>query len=137
MGYFAGSDEVYSYIGGIFEDAMADPELGPRFAASGVLLKLTCTAPDAVMVIDMPAGKVLRGDETSGVVPTVQMSMASDVAHRFWLGTVNISIALAKGDMRAKGPMAKILKLVPLAKHVFPRYRARLEADGRTDLLEA
>jgi hypothetical protein len=30
--------------------------------------------------------------------------------------------------------VAKILKLVPLAKPVFPRYQAELEAQGRDDL---
>jgi hypothetical protein len=48
--------------------------------------------------------------------------MKADVAHRFWLGKVNIAAALAKGEMRAKGPIPKILKMVPLAKQVFPRY---------------
>jgi hypothetical protein len=39
--------------------------------------------------------------------------------------------------MKAKGPVAKILKLVPLTKPIFPRYRAMLEESGRQDLLEA
>jgi hypothetical protein len=65
------------------------------------------------------------------------MSMEADTAHRFWLGKVNVTVALARGQMKAKGPVAKILKLVPLVKPVFPRYRAQLEAAGRNDLLEA
>ena len=63
------------------------------------------------------------------------MSMAADTAHRFWLGQVNITVALARGQIKAKGPVAKILKLVPLAKPVFPRYQAELEAQGRDDLI--
>ena len=43
----------------------------------------------------------------------------------------------ARGQMKAKGPMAKILKLVPLTKPIFPRYRAMLEQSDRKDLLEA
>jgi putative sterol carrier protein len=69
--------------------------------------------------------------------PEVVMSMEADTAHRFWLGKVNVTVALARGQMKAKGPVAKILKLVPLVKPVFPRYRALLEQDGREDLLEA
>ena len=45
--------------------------------------------------------------------------------------------ALARGQMKAKGPLAKILELVPLVKPVFPRYRQMLEDRGRRDLLEA
>jgi hypothetical protein len=43
-------------------------------------------------------------------------------------------MALAKGDMRAKGPIPKILKLVPLTKTLCPRYKALLEANDLTDL---
>ena len=64
------------------------------------------------------------------------MSMAADTAHRFWLGEVNVTVALARGQIKANGPVAKILKLVPLAKPVFPRYKALLEAQGRADLVE-
>jgi putative sterol carrier protein len=69
--------------------------------------------------------------------PEVVMSMEADTAHRFWLGEVNVTVALARGQIKAKGPVAKILKLVPLAKPVFPRYKAMLEADGRQDLIDA
>jgi hypothetical protein len=64
------------------------------------------------------------------------MFMKADMAHKFWLGKVNISMALAKGDMRAKGNIAKILKLVPMAKKLFPKYRELLTNAGRTDLIE-
>jgi hypothetical protein len=37
----------------------------------------------------------------------------------------------------ARGPVAKILKLVPLTKPVITRYRAQLEAGGRDDHTQA
>ena len=36
--------------------------------------------------------------------PEVTMSMAADTAHRFWLGQVNITVAIARGQIKAKGP---------------------------------
>ena len=39
--------------------------------------------------------------------------------------------------MRATGPVAKIIRLVPLVMPVFPRYRRLLAGSGRGDLLEA
>lgn len=132
MAFFTDSEEVYRYVGGIFEEALRDPELGPRFAASGVVLKLRFTEPDTVLVVDMVSGKVERGDGAEK--PTVEIATSADVGHRFWLGKVNIAVALARGEMRAKGPINKIIKLVPLAKQVFPRYRDLLLRAGRTDL---
>jgi hypothetical protein len=49
----------------------------------------------------------------------------------------NVTVALARGQIKAKGPVAKILKLVPLTKPVFPRYKAQLERQRRTDLIDA
>jgi putative sterol carrier protein len=68
--------------------------------------------------------------------PEVVMSMDADTAHKFWLGKVNVTVALARGQMKAKGPVAKILKLVPLTKPIFPRYKQQLEDSGRADLAE-
>jgi hypothetical protein len=64
------------------------------------------------------------------------MEMKADVAHRFWLGKVNVTMAIARGDIQPRGPVAKLLRLVPLTRTVFPRYRAMLEQDGRADLVE-
>ena len=63
--------------------------------------------------------------------------MTADTGNRFWLGKVVLPVALAKGDVRAKGPIAKVLKLLPLAKGMFGAYKAQLEAEGRSDLLAA
>ena len=68
--------------------------------------------------------------------PEIVMVMEADTAHKFWLGKVNVTMALARGQMKAKGPVAKVLKLVPLTKPIFPRYRQMLEEAGRQDLID-
>jgi hypothetical protein len=137
MAVFKDEAEVYQYIGGIFEEALADPVVGQKFADSGVILKVTHTEPDSVFTVDMPSKKVLYGDDARhGPKPVVEMFMKADVGHQFWLGKVNISLALAKGQMRAKGPVPKILKLVPLAKGLSPKYKDALIRSGRADIAE-
>jgi putative sterol carrier protein len=132
---FASADEIFEFVGGIFEESFADPVIGDEFAASGVVLKLHYTDPDGVMTVDMPNKKVVYGPD--GPKPSVEMFMKGDVAHKFWLGKVNVSMALAKGQMRAKGAIPKILKLVPIAKKLFPKYLELLEKAGRQDLINA
>jgi putative sterol carrier protein len=132
---FKDAEEIYQFIGGIFEEAFADPVVGEEFAKSGVVLKLHYTEPQAVFTVDMPEQKVIYGAE--GPKPSVEMFMKADVAHQFWLGKVNVSMALAKGQMRAKGSIPKILKLVPIAKRLFPKYQGLLEKAGRADLAQA
>ena len=138
MSVFKDETEVYTYIGGIFEEALADPDVGQKFAASGVILRVKYSDPDSILTVDMPAKKVHYGEDArNGPKPVIEMSMKADTAHSFWLGNVNITAAMAKGQVKAKGPIPKILKLVPLTKILFPRYRDSLLKSGRTDLVEA
>ena len=138
MAYFKDADEVYQYLGKLFEDLAVDDELAPKFQKANTIVQYQYRNPDSqitVKLIEDEDGQVDCGDTT--MEPEVVMTMDADTAHRFWLGKVNVTVALARGQMKAKGPVAKILKLVPLVKPVFPRYRQQLEDQGRQDLLEA
>ena len=138
MAYFNDADEVYAYIGKLFEELSEDEELAPKFRKANTIVQYRYRDPDSqitVKLLDGQGGQVDFGE--TPLEPEVVMSMDADTAHRFWLGNVNVTVALARGQMKAKGPVAKILKLVPLVKPVFPRYRKLLADAGRGDLLEA
>ena len=138
MPYFKDASEVYAYIGKLFEDLAEDAELAPEFSKANTIVQYRYRDPESqitLKLIEGEDGQVDCGPTT--MEPEVVMTMDADTAHRFWLGQVNVTVALARGQMKAKGPVAKILKLVPLVKPVFPRYRQQLEEGGRRDLLEA
>jgi putative sterol carrier protein len=136
--FFKDADEVYATIGKLFEDLADDEELAPKFRKANTIVQYHYRDPESqitVKLIEGEHGQVDCGQTT--MEPEVVMSMDADTAHRFWLGQVNVTVALARGQMKARGPVAKILKLVPLVKPVFPRYRKQLEDAGRQDLLRA
>jgi SCP-2 sterol transfer family protein len=138
LAYFKDADEVYRYIGKLFEDLADDDELGPRFRKANTIVQYRYRNPESQITVRLKEGEDGRVDTgETAMEPEVVMTMEADTAHRFWLGEVNVTVALARGQMKAKGPVAKILKLVPLTKPVFPRYRQILESAGREDLLEA
>ena len=138
MGYFKDADEVYETIGRLFVEIANDGELAPRLRRANTIVRYQYTDPDSVITVRLQEGQ--PGDVDFGdsrMEPEVTMSMEADTAHEFWLGEVNVPVALARGQIEAQGPVAKILKLVPLAEEIFPRYKAQLEEQGRTDLVEA
>jgi putative sterol carrier protein len=138
VAYFRDADEVYKYIGRLFEQLAEDDELAPKFRKANTIVQYQYRDPESRITVRLQEGEDGQVDcgETT-MEPEVVMTMDADTAHRFWLGKVNVTVALARGQMKARGPVAKILKLVPLTKPVFPRYRALLEEDSREDLLEA
>jgi hypothetical protein len=138
LGHFKDADEVYRFIGKLFQDLAQDDELAPKFRKANTIVQYQYRDPESQITVslrDEDDGRVDLGD--TSMDPEVVMTMEADTAHRFWLGKVNVTVALARGQMKARGPVAKILKLVPLTKPIFPRYRKMLEDAGRQDLLEA
>jgi len=135
--YFQDAEELYRYIGRLLADLSEHPELGPRFRQANTIVQYRTTNPDAVVTVKLRAdeeGQVDCGDTT--LDPEVTLSLEADLAHRFWLGLVSPTKELARGRMKARGPIAKILRLVPLARPGFELYIDRLHEEGREDLLD-
>lgn len=136
MAAFTDEAEVYEFLGGVFRRGMQDAALVEKLKLSGVVLRITYTDPAAVITVDMPGAEMFEGPD-KGPEPNVELFMSADTGNKFWLGKVVLPVALAKGQVRAKGPVAKLLKVLPLAKGMFGPYRESLEAAGRRDLLDA
>jgi putative sterol carrier protein len=138
MAYFKDEQEVYAYIGKLFQDLAKDDELWPKFRRANTIVQYQFRNPESQITVRMQENEDAQVDlGSSELEPEVLMTMEADTAHRFWLGKVNVTVALARGQMKAKGPVAKILKLVPLVRPVFPRYKQMLAEAGREDLMEA
>jgi putative sterol carrier protein len=135
---FKDDQEVYRYIGRLFQELVDDDELGSKFQKADTIVQYQYKNPDSQITVKMKEGEEGQVDfGPSEMQPEIVMVMDADTAHKFWLGKVNVTMALAKGQMKAKGPVAKILKLVPLVKPVFPRYQKMLEEEKRDDLVQA
>jgi putative sterol carrier protein len=138
MPYFKDADDVYANLGLFMRQLAVDPDMTAALKRVDTTFQLRLRNPDSVLTVRTP------GDEQEAQVdlgettlhPEVVLQLDADTAHRFWLGQLNAAVALAKGDIRTRGPVAKVLGLVPLVKPGFPRYRSQLEAAGREDLLE-
>jgi SCP-2 sterol transfer family len=135
--YFKDDQEVYETIGKLFVQLTEDEELAPKWQTADTIVRYRFSEPDSQITIRLRPGEPEDVDfgETE-MEPEVTMSMKADVAHRFWLGKVNVTMAIARGEIRPEGPVAKILKLVPLTKPIYPRYKAMLEQQGRDDLID-
>ena len=139
MPYFKDADDVYANLGLFLRQLAVDPEMTPALKRSDTTFQLRMRNPDSVLTVRPPQEdqppQVDLGDTT--LRPEVVLQLDADTAHRFWLGQVNVAVALANGDIRARGPVAKILKLVPLVEPVRTRYESSLQESGRDDLARA
>jgi SCP-2 sterol transfer family len=134
MGYFASSDEVDKYIGGMFRHAADHPEVGPKLKAADIVLKVICEDPACELTVVFRDPMLVALDDQEHK-PDISLFMRADIADQYWRGKYNLAVGLAKGQVKAKGPVNKILKLVPLTKPLFPVYNELVsEKDSRKDV---
>jgi hypothetical protein len=140
MAFFKDAAELYECIGGFFKEAAKDPEMGPKIKEGGLIIAFNYRDPDSRITVDAknppPEGlyfNIITGP--TDLVADVTMSMSADIAHRFWFGKVNLVQALAKGEMKAQGPIPSILKLLPAIKSAYTLYPEYLTQIGKSDKL--
>jgi putative sterol carrier protein len=137
VGLFRDAQDVYGCIGRIFEEAIADPEIGPKTKEAGITIRFDFTEPDSVIYADFAQGTVAFGDDVPSAEANVKMAMKADDANKFWLGKLNLVMAMAKRQVKASGSVPEMLKMLPLSKPLYARYEAQLKAAGRDDLIQA
>lgn len=115
MAHFASEAEVYEQIGRRLSDLLADETTAAQLRSADGVVQYRHSEPDATITLDLRESAEPRVDlgETE-LQPEVVLAMDADVAHRLWSGEANIVASLARGEIRTKGPVAKVLRLVAL-----------------------
>lgn len=141
MAVFRDQDHLYECIGGLFDELGRDPNVGKKLKDSNLVIRFSYTEPDCAITVDCKSPPTkpgtfvnwVKGD--GGLTPEVEMSMKADVAHRFWLGKVVLLTAITRRQIVAKGPIPKVLKLLPIIKPAYAMYAQLLEKKGYRDML--
>jgi hypothetical protein len=122
MGIYRSEEQLFNVMGTAWERAFADATVRERFVGLQIFVQFRLHEPEAELWL-LSDGTVHRGT-WSGTAdkPIVLMEMKSDVAHRFWRDELNVPLATAKGEIKAKGPVTKIFGLLPIVKPVKALY---------------
>jgi hypothetical protein len=130
MGLFESSEKFEEVLGGFFRLVADTPSVADKLLASKLIIRFTYTDPDIVLLVDCSGDKLdIRPGDTE-TKAEVEMSMSADIAHKFWFGKVNLMAALTRRQMVAKGPIPKILKLLPAIKPTYTMYPKYLDESG-------
>ncbi len=131
MARFEDDQQVYALLGGMFQDMLADEAAAPRLRAIGGNVQWQLRRPNARITVRVGEDEDPGVDfgETSAR-PEVVLSLDAETAHRFWAGELPLHVALSQGLIRAKGPVATILRVVPAVAPAREFYAARLAGGG-------
>ncbi|MCK4543746.1 MAG: SCP2 sterol-binding domain-containing protein [Spirochaetales bacterium] len=135
MGYFKTSEKFEEVLAGFFRLIADTPTVADKLLASKLVIRFKYSDPDVVLLIDCAGEKLIikTADEESKV--DVEMTMSADIAHKFWFGKVNLMTALTRKQMVAKGPVPKILQLLPAIKPTYAMYPEYLRENGYAEYI--
>ena len=133
MGLFESSEKFEEVLGGFFREMAEAPQIADKLLKSNLIIRFSYTDPDLVIVVDCSGDKIDVRPHDKETKATVDMSMTADIAHKFWFGKVNLTKALTRKEMVAKGPIPKILKLLPAIKPAYEMYPKYLDENGYSE----
>ena len=134
MAEFSSTAEFREVMDKVFTIMSTDPEMGPKLRDARVPQRFEFPDQDAVVNITYaePGGEQNLQWKWSDDVdwePKVQMTMNSEVANKYFQGKENVSIALARRRIKSSGDMKAALRLIPITKPVFAKYRELLSRE--------
>ncbi len=141
---FKNKKEFVKVFDKLFTIMSTDHQIGPKLAAArvpqrweftdlGLVLNATYADPKTAK-----KGHFLKwvwGDEECDWEADVEMRMESAVANKYFQGKENVPLAIALGRIKARGSVPKALKLIPITKPVYKKYREMLEEEGYEHLI--
>ncbi|MDM8000474.1 MAG: SCP2 sterol-binding domain-containing protein [Dehalococcoidia bacterium] len=143
MAYFKDAQECDQILGNFFRKmsegvAGKDPvltEIQRKMAEMGLIVKFVWREPEMTLTLDFTKDPfaVYANDDT--IEPTATFTLTADNGHKFWHGKINLAKALTTKTIVARGPIPKILKLLPVIEPLYKRYPAYLQEIGRADLV--
>jgi hypothetical protein len=133
MSGFASADELREVLDKTFRIMSEDEDMGPKLKAADTPQRFEF--PDMDLVLNVRASREGEEGNLAWVwsdeidwEPRVRMSMSSETANKYFQGKENVPIALARRRIKSSGDMKAALKLIPITRPVYAKYRAYLEA---------
>jgi hypothetical protein len=116
----------------VFSMMDEDPDMGPQLRDADVPQRFEFD--DVDMVLNVRAARPgeegnLHWEWTDDVdwEPKVRMAMSSETANRYFQGRENVAVAIARRRIKTGGDVKAALRLIPITKPVYERYRAMVE----------
>ncbi len=137
MAVFKDSEELKNVLVGFFNKIASDEAIALNFVKSKLIIRFNYREPDLSLTLDMSSGKdlvITVNDKEK--VPEVDMDMKADIAHKFWLGKLNLTMAITRRQMVVHGPVPKILAFLPALKPTYQIYKDYLKETGHEDLIK-
>lgn len=127
----ARAQEVYDAFAGVMTQAALHADISSRLALAEIVTH--------VHLRDSPQGLVLTllfdrspVEIAHGAVGNADVELFVDTQDvlRFWTGDMQLAMGIADGDVTYRGPVRKLLRIVPIARRLVADFKAQAVQSG-------
>jgi putative sterol carrier protein len=122
MGYFKDTNHMNEFLEDLWKYIIFESGIGEKMKEYGVSYKYILTEPDGYLYVDSET--VITGEEANRKA-VITMELSGDNVVKFWTKQLSLPVALATRKIKTKGPIPKVLKMLPALKpvyEIFPEY---------------
>jgi putative sterol carrier protein len=126
MAVFKDTDFLYKALGSFWQELGKRDDFIEPLKKADLTIKFEVSDPPATIWVS-PDG-VKFGDQD--LKPDITMTLSGDACHAFWTKKLSLPVAMATRKIKAKGNIAKVMKLLPIVKPAFEYYPKHMEKFG-------
>jgi len=119
MTIYKDTEHLYEVLGELWNFVIKETEFGTKLKEYEITYKFVINDPNGYIFV--AHDKVITGSEGNQDA-VITMELSGDTVHKFWLKKINLPVALATRKIKSKGPIPKVLKILPYLKPVYELY---------------
>ena len=133
MSVFESTEHLYRVMNDVFITVAAQEEKIEPFVRSNLVVRIRFTEPEGEILVDgrQPPLEVFYGERPGKA--NLEIALSGDLLHRIWLGEQSTSEAFFGGQIKTKGSLFKMMKLVDLFRTCEEVYGDIAVEHGLTD----
>ncbi len=123
MPFYESTEQLKEVFENFWPRAIAVDDVYEKLVKSGIVVRFDIEQPEIHVTIDFknpgPDGKLGSLSFDSSAEPEITVWSTSETTNKFWQGKLNTTIAMAKGEVKMQGSIAKALGLLSKIKPLF------------------
>ncbi len=139
MPFFESKEQLMDVFDRFWELAKQETEVMEKLTKSEVVVRFDITQPEVQVTINFrdpgPDGEIGTLLYDSDVEPEIVVWSTSETTLKFWQGKLKTTVAMAKGQIKMKGSIAKALGLLSKIKPLYTIFPNVLREKGLDDLI--
>ena len=127
MSVFKDTEQMYDVLGDLWNYVIKETEVGSKLKEYEVTYKFVIDDPSGYLFVahdQVITGSVANRDAV------ITMELSGETIHKFWLKKIVLPAALATRKIKSRGPIPKVLKMLPYLKSVYELYPRYCEKYG-------